>query len=104
MTSNATKAHPADGTHYDQETGDYVMRGGTRLTPEGIYLDVDGNRHYGAQRLRIRQSDGAICPAIPQQDGADPRPLPPLVPTSHGWPTPPDGFGWPNLDNPNWND
>lgn len=104
MTGNPEQGHPAYGCHYDQDTGDYVMSGGTRLTPEGIYLDVDGNRLYGAQRFRVRQSDGALSSATPTPDGAEPRPLPPLVPIGPGWPIPPEGFGWPNLDNPNWND
>lgn len=105
MSSNLDQAHPASGTYYDEKTGDYVMRdGAARLTPSGIYVAANGERPFGAQRFRIRQSDGAVAPAIPTQDAADPRSLPPLVPTSTGWPLPPAGFGWPNLDNPNWND
>ncbi|QTJ65861.1 hypothetical protein HYG77_09820 [Rhodococcus sp. ZPP] len=104
MSDNPTQGHPALDTHYDETTGDFVMRGGSRLTPQGFLIDPYGERRDGSIQHRIRSSDGAIVRAIPVQDGADPRPLPPLVPTGSGWPTPPEGFGWPNLDNPNWND
>ncbi|MET4611059.1 hypothetical protein ABIC28_002040 [Rhodococcus sp. PvR044] len=101
MASNPEQAHPACGTHYDTETGDYVMRGGARLTPQGIYLDPDGKKSHGSARFRIRANDGALANAVPPQDGANPQPLPPLVPQGPGWPTAPESFGWPNLENPN---
>lgn len=33
MSDNPTQGHPALDTHYDETTGDFVMRGGSRLTP-----------------------------------------------------------------------
>ncbi|NLU81626.1 hypothetical protein [Rhodococcus sp. HNM0569] len=96
--------HPAYGCHYDEQTGDFVMSGGSRLSPEGIYTDPYGTRTYGARRLRVRKSDLGLISAIPKRDAYDTRPNPPLVPTDAGWPTPPEGFGWPNLDNPSWDD
>lgn len=104
MTGTAPDGHPAYGTHYDSETGNFVMRGGSQLTPEGIYIDPYGERREGKKKMRLRPSDGGLAPAIPTQDGEHPRPLPPLVPTGWGWPTPPTDKGWPNLDNPNWDD
>lgn len=101
MTSNPIQGHPAHGCYFDDETGDYVMGGGARLTPEGIYLNADGRQVYGAVRYRIRAGDGALAPAVPPQDASDPQPLPPLVPQGPGWPTPPADKGWPNLGNPN---
>lgn len=101
MSNNPDQSHPAYGCHFDTETGDFVMRGGSRLTPQGIYIDPDGARPHGDHRFRLRASDGAIAPAVPLRDGADPQPLPPLVPQGPGWPTTPEGAGWPNLGNPN---
>ncbi|MFC7448667.1 hypothetical protein [Rhodococcus daqingensis] len=101
MTSNPQQGHPAFGCHYDTETGNFVMRGGSQLTPAGLYIAPDGSRPYGARRLRLRVKDGSISAAIPPQDGANPQPLPPLVPQGDGWPAAPEGFGWPNLQNPN---
>lgn len=95
--------HSIHAGHYD-ENGIYHRPGGGTLSSDGIYRDPNGEQIYGSVQFRIRRTDGALTPAIPATDGADPRPLPPLVPTSHGWPSPPEGFGWPNLDNPNWND
>ena len=89
--------------HYD-ENGIYHLPGGGTLSPDGIYRDRNGEQIHGSVRFRICRNDGALAPAIPATDGTDPVPPPPLVPTSLGWPTPPEGFGWPNLDNPNWND
>ncbi|WP_395705060.1 hypothetical protein [Rhodococcus ruber] len=100
MTSNSTQGHPAHGAYFDTETGDYVMPGGATLSPEGIYTDPYGDRRHGIRRMRIRP-DGSLAPAVPTPDAADPRPLPPLVPIGPGWPTPPEGFGWPHLGNPN---
>lgn len=99
----APQGHPAYGTSYDA-AGNFVFRGGAKLTPQGRYIDPEGVQRHGPGPHRIRQSDGALCNAIPTPDGADPRPLPPLVPTSLGWPTPPANKGWPRLSNPNWND
>lgn len=101
----STYAGDYDGDGNYQLYSDRIGGGGY-LTPEGIYYRLDGSRPYGARQQRIRQSDGALRPAVPTQcEGADAdRPLPPLVPTSVGWPTPPEGKGWPNLTNPNWND
>ena len=84
--------------HYDETTGLYQLGGGSTLSPEGIYTDVDGNVRGGRYRVRL---DGALAPMVPPQDGANPQPLPPLVPLGPGWPTPPEGFDWPNLSNPN---
>lgn len=89
--------------HYDED-GIYHLHGGGTLSPEGLLTDPYGERRGGAIRHRVRLSDGALTNAIPQRDGLDTRPNPPLVPTCHGWPSPPEGAGWPNLDNPTWLD
>lgn len=89
--------------HYDED-GNYHLGGGSTLSPDGIYRNAEGEQLYGSVRHRVRLSDGAIVNAIPTPDGANPKPLPPLVPTCHGWPTPPKDAGWPNLDNPTWLD
>lgn len=91
MASNSEQAHPAFGTHYDED-GNFVWPSGAMLTPAGVYFDSYGEQRYGRGPNRVRE-DGSISSATfaPDSEG---KPAPPLVPTSHGWPTPPTGKGW----------
>ncbi|UYF92433.1 hypothetical protein OCS65_18305 [Rhodococcus aetherivorans] len=87
---------PGNG-HYDDD-GNYVFpHGGGVLTPTGVILDNDRQAIYGSRRWFIDAETKKLRPYPPASDGADPQPLPPLVPIGHDWPTPPAGAGWPNL-------
>ncbi|AUS30100.1 hypothetical protein C1M55_31625 (plasmid) [Rhodococcus qingshengii] len=90
--------HPGHGTYYDED-GNFVMRGGSKLTPQGVYFDPEGVQRLGRGPNRITE-DGAITAATLHPDG-DGNPPQPFVPTSHGWPTPPKDKGWPVFGIPN---